>query len=89
MAFSRIGKRESITSTGKHPSGGVLARHILGIQAIFSYTDTRNPIATAVATLIRAQVVHTHLSIEFAIRRGRWRRHCVECAFYSYTRVGS
>ena len=24
-------------------------------------------------------------SIEFAFRRGRWRRPCVECAFYSYT----
>ena len=41
------------------------------------------------ATLKRACMCIHIFSIEFAYRRGRWRRPCVECAFYSYTRPGS
>jgi hypothetical protein len=37
------------------------------------------------ATLACASMMRTRLSIEFAIRRGRWTRLCVECSFYSYT----
>ncbi|WP_420475282.1 hypothetical protein [Noviherbaspirillum sp. ST9] len=48
MAFSEIGKQGSITSTSEQPYTGMLARHILGIQAILSSVDARYPIATAV-----------------------------------------
>jgi hypothetical protein len=43
-----IGKQGSITSTSKHPPRGVLAGLILEIQAIYSNTDARYPITTAV-----------------------------------------
>jgi hypothetical protein len=50
--------------------------------------DARDPAATAVQPrFTRGWRIHI-FSIEFAIWRGRRRRPCVECAFYSHTRIG-
>ena len=50
--------------------------------------DARDPVATTVQPrFTRGWCIHI-FSIEFAIWRGRWRRPCVECAFYSHTRIG-
>lgn len=48
MECNIIGKTGATTSTSKQPARGVLAGLILEIQAIFSNTDARYPIATTV-----------------------------------------
>ncbi len=64
------------------------------IQTISSSTSARYPIATAPITTAVQQgfalkwCIHK-FSTEFANSRGQRKRLCVECSFYSYTRVES
>jgi hypothetical protein len=85
----QIGKQFSTTSTSEHALlQAMLAGLIHTFQAILS----------SILRVIRSQQrcnpdsrkddAYTSISIKFANWRGWWRRPCVECAFYSYTRNG-